>query len=163
MTYASVRRPIRLGFFRRLLLRMAPICFLFHCSMRLLSRLRCQCPDAYPLSWPAACIAPEQNVLWYTFKCISLSFIFDTICANLEMSTGPSDSGMTVIEYAFAFAETGAVTPSPELLIASLLNITGTLLNSHLIALFKLQSYRVLLAQKFRTLQPLLMTSCSQR
>lgn len=50
---------------------------------------------------------------------------------------------MTVIEYAFAFAETATVTPSPEVLIASLLSVTGTLLNSHLVALFNMQSYRV--------------------
>jgi hypothetical protein len=35
------------------------------------------------------------------------------------------------------------VTPSPEVLIASLLSVTGTLLNSHLVALFNMQSYRV--------------------
>jgi hypothetical protein len=143
MTYASVRRPIRLRFFQRLLLRIAPIVFLAHCSMRLLSCIRCQSPDTYPLSWPVACISAPQNVLWYTFKCTCLSYFIDALCGNLEMRTGPSDSGMTVIEYAFAFAETATVTPSPEVLIAALLSVTGTLLNSHLVALFNMQSYRV--------------------
>ena len=158
-TYASVRRPIRLRFFQRLVLRIAPICFLFHCSMRLLSHLRCQCPDTYPLSWPVACITREQTVLWYAFKCICLSYFFDAICAGLEMRTRPSDSGMTVIEYGFAFAETGTVTPSPELLIATLLLTTGTLLNNHVVVLFNLQSYRVLPPKNTRTLLPLLTTS----
>jgi hypothetical protein len=143
MTYASVRRPTRLRFFQQLLLRVAPIGFLFHCSVRLLSCIRCQFPDTYPLSWPVACITPTQNVLWYTFKCICLSYFVDSLCANLEMRTGPSDGGMTIIEYAFAFAETATVSPSPEVLIAALLSVTGTLLNSHLVALFHLQSYRV--------------------
>jgi hypothetical protein len=59
------------------------------------------------------------------------------------MRAGPSDSGMTVIEYAFAFAETANLNPTPEVLIAALLSVTGTLVTSHLVALFNWQAYRV--------------------
>lgn len=59
------------------------------------------------------------------------------------MRAGPGDNGMTVIEYAFAFAETANMTPTPEVLIAALLSVTGTLVTSHLVALFNWQAYRV--------------------
>lgn len=144
LTYASVRRPIRLKFGQRLLLRLAPILFLLHCIMRILSSLRCQCPASYPLSWPEPCITSSPNVLWYTFKCICLSYFVDTFCASLEMRTGPGDNGMSVLEYAFAFAETANIAPTPEVLIAALLSVTGTLVSSHIVALFNWQSYRVL-------------------
>ena len=143
MTYASVRRPIRLKFSQRLLLRTAPILFLLHCSMRLLSCIRCQSPKSYPFSWPEPCLTSAQNVLWYTFKCTCLSYFVETFCASLEMRTGPGDNGMTVIEYAFAFAETANLTPTPEVLIAALLSVTGTLFNSHFVALFNWHTYRV--------------------
>ena len=143
MTYASVRRPMRLRFTKRLLLRLAPVLFLFHCTMRLLSCIRCHCPDTYPLSWPEPCLMPSQNVLWYTFKCICLSYFVDTFCSSLEMRSGPGDNGMTVMEYAFAFAETANLVPTPEMLIAALLSVTGTLINSHLLALFNWHAYLV--------------------
>jgi len=143
MTYASVRRPIRLKFGQRLFLRAVPILFLLHCTMRLLSALRCQCPNSYPLPWPEPCITSAQNVLWYTFKCTCLSYFIDTFCASLEMRTAPGDNGMTVVEYAFAFAETANLTPTPEVLIAALLSVTGTLINSHIVALFNWHTYRV--------------------
>jgi len=143
MTYASVRRPIRLKFAQRLLLRSGPILFLLHCTMRLLSCIRCQSPKSYPLSWPEPCLTSPQNVLWYTFKCTCLSYFIDTFCSSLEMRTGPGDSGMTVIEYAFAFAETANLHPTPEVLIAALLSVTGTLVNSHIVSLFNLHAYRV--------------------
>jgi hypothetical protein len=143
MTYASVRRPIRLKFSQRLLLRSAPILWLLHCIMRLLSAIRCQSPQSYPFGWPQPCLTSSQNVLWYTFKCTCLSFFIDTFCASLEMRTGPGDSGMTVVEYAFAFAETANLTPTPEVLIAALLSVSGSLVTSHLVALFNWHGYRV--------------------
>ena len=145
MTYASVRRPIRLKFAQRLLLRSGPILLLLHCTMRLLSCIRCQSPKSYPLSWPEPCLTSPQNVLWYTFKCTCLSYFIDTFCASLEMRTGPGDSGMTVVEYAFAFAETANLHPTPEVLIAALLSGTGTLVTSHIVSLFNLHTYRVIL------------------
>ena len=143
MTYASVRRPIRLKFCQRLLLRAAPILLLLHCTMRLLSCIRCQSPATYPLPWPEPCLISHQNVLWYTFKCTCFSYLIDTFCSSLEMRTGLGDNGITVVEYAFAFAETANLMPTPEVLIAALLSVTGTLVTSHLVALFNWHSYRV--------------------
>ena len=59
------------------------------------------------------------------------------------MRNGRGERGMSVIEYAFAFAETANLTPAPEVLIAALLSVSGTLVNTHLIALFNLHAYRV--------------------
>jgi hypothetical protein len=146
MTYASVRRPRRLKFHMRLLLRGVPILLLLHCTMRLLSCIRCQCPKSYPFSYPEPCLVSAQSVLWYTFKCTCFSYFIDTFCATLEMRTGPGDTGMTVAEYAFAFAETANLTPTPEVLIAALLSVSGTLITSHLVALFNWHSYRVCLS-----------------
>lgn len=143
MTYASVRRPIRLKFTQRLLLRAAPILLLLHCTMRLLSCIRCQSPNTYPLSWPEPCLTSAQHVLWYTFKCTCFSYFIDTFCSSLEMRTGRGDNGLTVVEYAFAFAETANLIPTPEVLIAALLSVTGTLVTSHFVALFNWHSYRV--------------------
>src|SRR5579859_2580276 len=143
MTYASVRRPIRLKFTQRLLLRLPPILFLLHCTMRILSSIRCHSPNTYPLSWPQPCLTSLQNVLWYTFKCTCFSYFIDTFCASLEMRTGPGDNGMTVVEYAFAFAETGNITPTPEVLIAALLSVGGSLVTSHMVSLFNWQKYKV--------------------
>jgi hypothetical protein len=143
-TYASARRPIRLGLGQRLLLRLPPILFLLHCIMRILSSLRCQYPASYPLSWPEPCITSSPIVLWYTFKCICFSYFVDRFCARLEMRTGPQDNGMTVLEYALAFAETANTAPTPEVLVIALLGVTGTLVSSHIVALFNWQSYRVL-------------------
>jgi hypothetical protein len=143
MTYASVRRPIRLKFTQRLILRATPILFLLHCVMRILSCIRCQAPNKYPLPWPEPCLSTPQNVLWYTFKCICLSHFVETFCASLEMRAGPGDGGMTVVEYAFAFAETANLTPAPEVLVAALLSVTGTLVTGHLVSLFNWHQYRV--------------------
>ena len=70
------------------------------------------------------------------------------------MRTGPADSGMTVVEYAFAFAETANVVPAPEVLIAALLSVSGTLFTSHLVALLNWHKYRV-----WFSLNPSLMSS----
>jgi hypothetical protein len=148
MTYASVRRPIRLKFAQRLVLRAPPMLWLLHCMMRLLSAIRCQSPKTYPFPWPEPCLTSSQNVLWYTFKCTCLGFFIDTFCSSLEMRTGPGDSGMTVVEYAFAFAETANLTPTPEVLIAALLSVTGSLVTSHLVALFNWHRYRVCLESR---------------
>jgi len=113
--------------------------------MRLLSCIRCQLPNTYPLPWPEPCLTSPQNVLWYTFKCTCFSYFIDTFCASLEMRTGPGDSGMTVVEYAFAFAETANLHPTPEVLIAALLSVTGTLVTSHMVSLFNWHAYRVFL------------------
>jgi hypothetical protein len=59
------------------------------------------------------------------------------------MRTGPGDNGMTVVEYAFAFAETGNITPTPEVLIAALLSVGGSLVTSHMVSLFNWQKYKV--------------------
>jgi len=143
MTYASARRPIRLTFRQRLVLRAPPILFLLHCVMNILSCLRCQLPDKYPLSWPVPCLSTPQNALWYTFKCTCLSYFVETFSASLEMRSGLADAGMTIVEYAFAFAETTNMTPAPEVLIAALLSVIGTLLTTHLVALFNWHRYRV--------------------
>jgi hypothetical protein len=145
MTYASVRRPIRLQFTKRLLLRLAPILFLLHCTMRLLSCIRCQSPKTYPFSWPEPCLISSQNVLWYTFKCTCFSYFVDALSASLEMRTGPGDNGITIVEYAFAFAETANLQATPEVMIAALLNVSGTIITSHLVALFNWHAYRVCL------------------
>jgi hypothetical protein len=50
---------------------------------------------------------------------------------------------MTIVEYAFAFAEAANLSPTPEVLIAALLNVAGTLVINHLVALFNWHSYRV--------------------
>jgi len=59
------------------------------------------------------------------------------------MRAGPGDNGMTVVEYAFAFAETANVTPTPEILVAALLSVSGTLLTGHIVSLFNWHQYRV--------------------
>ncbi|QSL65634.1 hypothetical protein MERGE_002947 [Pneumocystis wakefieldiae] len=143
IVYASVRRPVHLNFWKRLVLRSVPIILLFKTSWMLLSYIKFK-NDPIARYFPGF-IKPYEApyILWSTYKIICFTTFMNTFIASLQMRLPLNDHGMTIFEYAVSFTELNFSTPSTEMIVITFLSVFGILL-SQFLCLFNIERFKLI-------------------
>ncbi|KTW28459.1 hypothetical protein T552_01720 [Pneumocystis carinii B80] len=143
IVYASVRRPVHLNFWKRLVLRLMPIILLFKTSWMLLSYIKFK-NDPIARYFPSF-IKPYEApyILWSTYKIICFTTFMNTFIASLQMRLPLNDHGMTIFEYAVSFTELNFSTPSTEMIVITFLSVFGILL-SQFLCLFNIERFKLI-------------------
>ncbi|KAG4305590.1 hypothetical protein PORY_001146 [Pneumocystis oryctolagi] len=143
IVYASVRRPVYLNFWKRLLLRVIPIILLSKASWSLLSYIKFK-NDPIARYFPHF-ITPYETpyILWSTYKIICFTTFMNTLIASLQMRLPLNDHGMTIFEYAVSFTELNFSTPSTEMIFITFLSVFGILLTQFL-CLFNIERFKLI-------------------
>ncbi|KTW32485.1 uncharacterized protein T551_00575 [Pneumocystis jirovecii RU7] len=143
IVYASVRRPVYLNFWKRLLLRFMPIILLSKASWSLLSYIKFK-NDPIARYIPRFIVPYETPyILWSTYKIICFVTFMNTLIASLQMRLPLNDHGMTIFEYAVSFTELNFSTPSTEMIFITFLSVFGILLTQFL-CLFNIERFKLI-------------------
>lgn len=143
IVYASVRRPVHLNFWKRLVLRLMPIILLCKASWSLLSYIKFK-NDPIAKYFPDF-IKPYETpyILWSTYKIICFTTFMNTLIASLQMRLPLNDHGMTIFEYAVSFTELNFSTPSTEMIVITFLSVLG-ILSTQFLCLFNIERFKLI-------------------